>query len=304
MPIVVNTPNGKVGRLLASRLLDAGEIPRLITRDPRSVETLAARGAEIVVGSMDDCRVLDDAFADASAVFWCNPRPERPDFFEWSSRTAQMAAETAATNGVTHAAVLSCIGAHHGHGNGPVGALLGVETAFRDALANVVVLRSGFFFENVLADLDTIVRTCTIFSPMPLEKPLPWVAARDIAQLAVQRLTHPGEWTGHEIMGVHGPMDLSIRDIARLVGDGANLPIRACRVTLDQAKTALRHAGMPEFAIALYLEMHRAIDCGRLDPAETRTPESTTPTAFAVWVAEVLKPALEVAAVQYAARKA
>ena len=48
---VVAGANGNTGRVTAQRLLDAGKKVRLIVRDPKKVESFAARGAEVVVGS-------------------------------------------------------------------------------------------------------------------------------------------------------------------------------------------------------------------------------------------------------------
>ena len=45
--------------------------------------------------------------------------------------------------------------------------LLEIEDAFRAAAPEVVVLRAGYFMENVLNNLDSIVTAGAIFSPVP-----------------------------------------------------------------------------------------------------------------------------------------
>ena len=82
MRIVINTPTGNIGRHLADKLLDAGETVTVISRSEGKVSELQARGAAVVVGSMDDPEVLQRAFAGAKAVFWVNPPPSRPDYPE------------------------------------------------------------------------------------------------------------------------------------------------------------------------------------------------------------------------------
>lgn len=88
-----------------------------------------------------------------------------------------------------------------------------------------------------------------------------------------------------------GPEDLSGNDMARIMSEVLDGPVR-CQVVSDEAFTAplLAH-GMSEAMARAMLDMMRAKDNG-LDNAEERTPENTTPTSFRQWCEEVLKPAV------------
>ena len=50
MTVVINTPNGHIGRRVTQRLLDSDVPVRVIARAPDKVIDLTSRGAEIAVG--------------------------------------------------------------------------------------------------------------------------------------------------------------------------------------------------------------------------------------------------------------
>ena len=140
------------------------------------------------------------------------PPPARPDFHNWDLSAASAAAHSAKKNGVHTAVLVSSVGAHTGRGTGPVGSLLALENEFQRLLPNVVSLRAGFFMENLLRDLAGIAGG-TIYAPLPAEKPFPMVACRDVAHKAAAYLISDN-WRGHKIVGVHGPRDLSQKQVA------------------------------------------------------------------------------------------
>lgn len=292
MSIVVNTPNGNIGRPLVEKLLEAGKQVTLISRSPGKVADLVKRGARLVEGSIDDSAVVASALKGAEALFWLTPAAFRPDFIEWAQENARVAAQAVRANGVGRVVVLSSMGAQNGPGTGPVGALLGVEEAFKAATPNVTILRPGFFMENLLRDLDALAKAGSIFMPVPPEKRVPMVATADIAAKAAEVLLDAG-WKGHRYLGVHGPVDISYGEAAAILSEALGRPVRYVQVTLDDVRKALLDAGMPGFAVDLFVEMYKAIPEGRLDAAEPRSKETTTPTTLAHFARTVLKPAVE-----------
>ncbi|HEU4408518.1 MAG TPA: NAD(P)H-binding protein [Polyangiaceae bacterium] len=294
MRIVINTPNGTIGRPLTQRLLDAGADVTLLTRRPASVAHFAARGALVVEGSIDDPAALARALEGADALFWLSPPAYRPDANAWLERSARLAAAEVKKRGVSRVVVLSSVGAHTGPGTGPVGSLLAVENAFRAAAPDVVALRPGFFMENLLRDVPTIIKDGAIYSPMPTDKPLPLVAAVDIAGRAAAFLLDP-TWAGHPIVGIHGPVDRSYRQIAAALTEELGRPIRHVEVTVEQMRQGMLAAGLPDFAADAYAELFQAVRDGRMDAAEPRTPETTTPTTVQEFARSTLLPALRAA---------
>ncbi|AGC46326.1 NAD(P)H azoreductase [Myxococcus stipitatus DSM 14675] len=289
MHIVINTPNGNIGRSLALRLLEAGESLTVISRSEEKVAEVVQRGAKVVVGSTDDAAVLDRAFAGAKAIFWLTPPPARPDFIEWSEGLARLAASKAKAHGVARVVVLSSMGAQSGRGTGPVGGLLAVEEAFKAAVPDVMILRPGYFMENLLRAVPTLVSEGSISLPIPADRQQPFVATRDIA-LKAEGVLRDGTWTGHRYLGIHGPRSLTYTEVEKLLSEALGRPVRYVQVSLSDARKGMQGAGLPGFLVELLSEMYQSALEGRLDPAEPRTVETTTPTTLAQWAKEVLAP--------------
>lgn len=288
MTILINTPNGNIGRSLAGHLLDAGERVVLIARDASKVADLSARGARVVEGSLDEPAVLARAFEGVKSAFWLTPPTFRPDYRAWAVGAARAAAKEAKKNG-TRMVVLSSVGAQH-EGNGPVSIVGAVEEAFRAELPDVLALRPAYFFENFLRDAATIAAQGVWYGPTPAGRPMPMVATKDIAQVAAEKLR--AAWQGHRTHGIHGPADLSMSEVARAFSDALGREVKYVEVPLAAAIDGMKQAGMPDFVVTLYAEMLDGFVTGRTDPAEPRTPETTTPTTIAEFAREVLKPAL------------
>jgi uncharacterized protein YbjT (DUF2867 family) len=290
MSIVINTPSGNIGRAIAEQLLEAGESVTVISRNPDKVADLVERGARLVEGSIDDAAVLDAALAGADSLFWLTPPPSRPDYFEWAAAAAQSAADAAVRHGA-RAVVLSSVGAQSGPGTGPVAAVSRAEDIFRAALDDVAALRPGFFMENLLRDVGTIATMGAIYSPIPADKSQPMVATADIAAVAADTLADRS-WSGHRVVGIHGPADLSNNEIAAALSEALGRDVAYVEVTVDAAREAMAQMNMPQFLIDIYAEMYEAIRDGRMDSSEPRTPETTTPTTLAAFAREVIAPAV------------
>ncbi|MBZ4417799.1 NAD(P)H-binding protein [Myxococcus sp. RHSTA-1-4] len=295
MSIVINTPNGQIGRLLALRLLEAGRPLTVISRTADKVADLVTRGAKRVQGSTDDAAVLDGALAGAEALFWLTPPVSSPDFVAWAKQAAQTAAKAVKAHGVKRVVVLSSVGAQHGSGTGPVNAMQGVEEAFKAVCADVTILRPGFFMENFLRDVGTLAKTNSLFMPVPRTKAVPFVAVADIAAKAAEVLLDAG-WKGHRYVGVHGPADVTYAEMESIFTEALGRPVRYVQVTLDDARKGMAAAGLPGWLVDIYAEMYGGIGDGRMDPAEPRSAQTTTPTTLAKWAREVLKPAVDRAA--------
>jgi uncharacterized protein YbjT (DUF2867 family) len=291
MSIVINTPTSNIGRVLASRLLDAGESVTLLSREKKKVDELARRGARVVEGSFEDPALLAKALEGAEALFWLTPPPARPDYYAWATKCAKQAAAAAKKAGVRRAVVLSSAGAHTGPGTGPVGPGREMENDFEAALPAVVSLRPGIFMENFLRSAETIAKSGQIFLPIPPGKRWPVVATADIADKAACWLLDRS-WSGHHRVGVHGPKDLSTDEAAAIISSELGKPVKCVELTPDQARGAMQSMGMPGFVVDIIIEMYVAYIEGRLDAAEPRTPNTTTPTSLAEFARTALVPAI------------
>lgn len=291
MRITINTPASNIGRTIAEKLLAAGATVTIISRSPDKVADLVKAGALLVQGSIDDAQTLKTAFEGADALFWLTPPPARPDYKEWGLSAARQAASLAKAAGVKRTVVLSSLGAQNGPGSGPVGILLDVEKAFQQAQANVTVLRPGYFMENLLRSTETLAKMGTIFMPVDPDKRSPHVATRDVGEVAAKLLLDTS-WSGHRTLGVHGPRDLSYREVAEILTKALGKPIQYVQIPVTHAKQAMIDAQLPGFLVDIFTEMYQAIVDGRMDAAEPRSAATTTATTLEDFAAEVLAPAV------------
>lgn len=291
MSIVINTPTGNIGSRVVEQLLAAGENVTVIHRNPEKIHHLIDRGVRVVEGSLEDPAVLGRALEGAEALFWLTPPPFQPDFLTWAVDAAHQAAAAAKSHGVRRVVVLSSTGAHNGPNPDPVGILLAVEDAFRAALANVTVLRPGYFMENLLHSAGTLAQG-ELPHVFPRDMTFPVVSTRDIGDKAAEALLDR-TWTGHRLFGVHGPAHLSHADMVTILSEELGHSVEYQEITTEQLRQGLLESGLPDFVADLYTELYSRGRDGYLVAAESRSPETTTPTTLGEFVREVLRPAID-----------
>src|SRR5260370_3679748 len=266
MSIVINTPTSNIGRALAARLLDAGEIVTVLSRDKRKVDALAKRGARVVEGSFEEPALIAKALEGGEAVFGLTPPPAQPDYYAGATNCAKQAATAAKRAGARRAVVLSSMGAHTGPGTGAVGPAREMENDFEALLPAVVSLRPGIFMENFVLSAGMIAKAGQMFLPIPTGKRWPLVATSDIAAKAACWLLDRG-WSGHHRVGVHGPKDLSPDEAAAIISSTLGKPVKCVEPTPDHARVAMKGIGMPDFVVDIIMEQYDAFRDGRLQSA-------------------------------------
>jgi uncharacterized protein YbjT (DUF2867 family) len=292
MKIAVTTPSGHVGSAVADFLLDfGGDIQvKLLARRPRELDKFVRRGAELVIGSQDDADFLVSATQDVDAIFWATPPGYGSDNVRaFQNRIGIAGSFAIRDNHIPHVVNLSSIGAQLSSGVGPISGLYDVEGILDEAADNITHLRPGFFFENLLMQLDSITKWGRISLPLSGSRSYPMIAARDVGRVAALRLLDP-TWTGMYIRELHGPADLSFDEVAEIVSQVLGRKILFIRSDKQEARHVLLNTGMSENLADSLLEMYDAVESGRLQPLQPRSLESTTPTTLTEFVHEVMLP--------------
>jgi uncharacterized protein YbjT (DUF2867 family) len=186
---------------------------------------------------------------------------------------------------------LSSIGAEWDSGVGPINGLHDVEELLDAATTNITHLRPGFFFENLLWQVDSIRNQGRISLPLSGSARYPMIATRDIGQVAAELLTSP-KWKGHHVRELHGPADLSFDDVARILSGILGRKVTFVRCDPQEARQAILSGGTSENAADLMLEMYDAVETGRLRSLQPRSEQTTTPTTLAEFAREVILPLL------------
>jgi uncharacterized protein YbjT (DUF2867 family) len=290
---VIAGATGNTGSAIADRLLTKGQPVRVIGRDAGRLKRFAERGAEPYVADMTDADAVEGAFSGAKAVYaLIPPNITSPDVRGYAEQVAEAIAWAIEEAGVTHAVVLSSIGADKPARTGPVAGLHNLEEKLnRIATLNAVYLRAGYFMENTFPQMDAIRRFGMVAGPFRPDLLLPMIATRDIAAVAADELLNLG-FQGRTTRELLGPGDVSYTDVAKAIGRAIGKPELAyVQMPATQFKAAVTQMGMSESMAGLILEMSEALNSGYMVALEKRSPRNTTLTTLETFVAEKFVPA-------------
>lgn len=106
---------------------------------------------------------------------------------------------------------------------GPISGLYEVEQRLNAAAPNIIHLRPGFFMENYLIQLEPIRTANSVLLPISGDRRLAMIATQDIAAVAAELLLQRN-WSGHSVLGLHGPTDLSFDEAASRGDNEARAP--------------------------------------------------------------------------------
>ena len=297
--IVVTTPTGKVGSRVVRLLLQAGVRPTLLLRDPDRLDAATRERVDTVRGDQGDADAVLRATRGADRLFWVDPPTPDDDPIVGHARMGANAARAVGENGIGYIVFLSSVGAEKRHGAGEIDGLARTEQALDATGADVLHLRCGYFFTNLLMESDSL-REGVLPTPWPLDFAMPWVDPRDIGDVAAARLLagarpgdrpgdRPGGGAGRGVQAVHGPQDLSFSRVARILGRVLGRQVRAERVSDDDVRVGLRSVGMSAGQVEGVVGMAAGL---RQDfvPEQERDVLTTTPTTLAAWAHTHLRP--------------
>ena len=290
---VVLGATGNTGSVVAGKLLECGEKVRVIGRDVSRLAPLAQLGAEAVAADAYDSPGLTKAFAGATGAYlMLPPRAKDPDLLESGDRMSTAITEAVKAGGLTHAVVLSSIGAQHDKKTGPIVALHRFEEKLRQVPnLNAVFLRPAIFMENFLMLIGLVQSMGFLAGGIKGDIKMPMIATRDIGERAADLLKER-TFSGITTRELLGERDLSHDEAASLIGDGIGKPkLSYQRFPGFMVEPALKQMGMPGKTASLMGELNEAVNDGLLRPQEPRSDRNTTRTRFETFVQEVFVPA-------------
>ena len=291
--IVVTTPTGQIGRLTLDHLLAAGAPVRVIVRDASRLPASVRDRVEVVQGSHGDPEVVAKAFAGADSLFWLVPPDDQAASLDAAySGFSRPAAEALKTEGVRRVVSVSALGRgtpmadHAGH----VTASLAMDDLLAGTGVGYRALTMPSFMDNLLHQVELIKSQGMFTGPNSGSHSAPTCAISDIAATAATLLLDDS-WSGVEEVPVLGPEDLSMADMAQVVSEVLDRPVRYRQVPGPDFKARMMQFGMSDAIAQGLLDMAVAKDAG-LDNAVPRTARTSTPTSFRQWCQQVLKPAV------------
>jgi uncharacterized protein YbjT (DUF2867 family) len=286
--IVVMGATGNTGKVVAQALMSRGEKVRVVGRDAKKLAAFAAGGAEVAAGDVSDSAFLARAFAGADGAYTLVPPDVRaPDFRAYQDRIGEATVTALRQAGVKRAAFLSSVGADLPAGTGPIVGLHAQEGRLRALGIDVLLLRPGYFFENLYASVPLIQHQGINGSAIAPEVKMSMIATRDIGAAAAAALATK-DFSGIQVRNLLGPRDYTMTEVTRILGAKIGKPDLAyVQFPYEAFRGALEQAGLSKDLAALYVEMSRAFNDGIVKPAGGRTPASTTPTTFDTFAGEL-----------------
>lgn len=282
--ITVLGATGRVGGRVTALLRERGETVRAVAR---SAGRLAGPGVEPWAGELTDVALLTAACTGADAVFVMTPADEGAvdHAAAHAARVDAVAAAVAAAR-VPYTVALSSLGADLAAGTGFVAGLHLLEQRLGAAADRLLLLRPGWFAENVGAALPVVRAEGVLVDSLDPDVALPVVAVRDVAAAAAEALLARRQTGVRELLG---PADLTPAEQAAVLGRALGRPeIGYVRLPDEQMAGALVGAGFSAAAAAAHLGMTAALNEGRIRSLAGRSAATSTPTPFAAVVEELI----------------
>ncbi len=280
--ILVVGATGRVGGMVAQRLLADGRPVRILVRPGSDYEALVAAGAEPVMGDLKRPSSLRPACQGVQAIVTTANAAGRggDDTFQTvDDEGNHNLIDAAAEAGVGRFLFTSVMGSDPDSSTPLLRAKGLTEQRLR---------ASGMPFTITQADvhMDLLI-PMVVGVPLSRDEPVrlvgegrrrhSFVAQHDVAAITVAALDHPS--AENQVIAIGGPEPLSWRDIVATVEQELGRPI-----AIETVPVGERLAGLPDFVTGLMtaLEMYDS----SLDMSETAAVYGVEPTPVTAWVRE------------------
>ncbi|OZB94363.1 NAD(P)H-binding protein [Paenibacillus sp. XY044] len=287
--IVITAPTGQIGRQVLERIIDSGKAIRIIVRDPSRLPQRVRERVEVFQGSHDDIDVVTKAFTGAESVLWLvPPNPQSGNSTEYYLNFTRPACQAIESLGVKRVVGVSSMGRGFGRNAGILSAAFEMDALIESTGVSYRSLRMPYFMENMFHDLGSIKSHGTFYMPMTGDQELPLCATRDIASTAAALLLDES-WSGQDSVPVVSPDSLSPNEMAHVLSEVLERPIRFQQVSIAEYKATLSQFGT-EAWVKDYMDMVIAQNEGIYDDDFQKARPSDT--SFRTWCEEVFKPAI------------
>ena len=280
---VITGATGNTGKIIASKLLEAGKKVRIISRNAEKAKELTNKGAELFTGDTSNVELLKKAFNGATAVYAMIPIDwQTVNYTEHQVKHANAIAEALRECKVKYIVSLSSQGAHLDNGSGVVLGLHKMENIFNKIEGlHTLHLRPTYFMENSLGMIGLIKQAGIMGSPVKADLSFPIIATKDIGHYAAKRLLSL-DFNGHNTQNLLGPRDVSYHQIAKVYGAaiGKN-DLKYVEFSFADFKNAfVQQMGASENVADNFNEFIKAMNEGKIMAQAKRDAESTTPTTI------------------------
>ena len=280
---VITGGTGNTGKLVASKLLEAGKKVRIISRNAEKAKELTNKGAELFIGDTSNVEILKKAFSGATAVYAMIPIDwQAVNYTEHQVKHANAIAKALEECKVRYVVSLSSQGAHLESGSGVVLGLHKMENTFNKIEGlHTLHLRPTYFMENTLGMIGLIKQAGIMGSPLKPNLSFSVIATKDIGNYAAKRLLAL-DFNGHNIQNLLGAREVSYPEMAKVYGASIGKDdLKYVEFPFADFKSSLmQQMGASENIADNFNEFIKAMNEGKVLANSKRDAESTTPTTI------------------------
>ena len=248
MVVSVTGATGLIGAGVVRLLSESGLAMRAITRD--AARSTPRPGVVWVTADLRDPLLLEPALAGTSVLFLLTDN--QPGFGELQIAIIRAAQKV----GVRHIVKVSALGASDHSGSWIGREHWKVEQVIKESTSPMrwTILRPHAFMQNWLTDLAGSVRTeGKIYSPIEDGK-VPFIDARDIADVAAEVLQHPEDHVNVTYV-LTGGQAIGFADLAEALTEATGRRIEYERISMEAAARRHRANGMGEESIEAFIAL-------------------------------------------------
>lgn len=267
---------GHTGSVVADTLLARGEKVRVLVRSAEKGAPWAAKGAELAVGALDDRESLLSALQGVQGAYLLSP-PDyvAEDYLASRAALTDVLASAVGASSVGHVVFLSSVGADVPDGTGPIRSLAAAEPKLRATGKHVTALRPAYFMENWGAAVHPAKSDGVLPTFLnSVDFRFPNVATHDIGVEAAGLLLEGT--AAPTVVELAGPADYTPTEVAAVFAAALGRPVNAVTVPQEAQLGILTGAGLQPGMAALFVEMYRGIEQGKVafrgEPRRGKTP--------------------------------
>lgn len=291
---VVTGGAGNVSKPLTEILLSEGHEVIVVGRNPDNLTNLVKLGAKTAIGDLADVYFLSETFKGADGVYLMLPPSwDKPDLKKLGTDLGEVFSAAIKNANVKNAVFLSSYGAHRLEDAGAISGmgLTEVELNKLDDV-NVLNLRAGYFYTNLLLSLDNLKANGVIGNMYDIPAgDFTVVDPQDIAEVAADALISQN-FKGHSFKYVVSD-ESGTDEIASLIGHEIGIPdLKWTKFPAADFRNVLLSFGFVAGAADDYVEMFTTLDTGLLFEdyvAGKHTASGTSIEVFAKRFAELYK---------------
>ena len=248
--ILLTGAAGKTGRAVLRALSQKGQPVRALVHHAEQMDNVSSIGAhESLAGDMNSPAVIDQAVQGVQAIYHICPNIS-PDEVPIAEVLIKAALDTGVAHFVYHSVLHPQTEAMPHHWK-----KLRVEEMLIESGLPYTILQPAAYMQNILAHWESIQNEGLYPVPYPAETRLSLVDLDDVAAAAAIVLTDSGhDYAAYELVGTVG---LSQTQVASILSQELDRPVRVVTVPLESWKTQAIATGMRKYQIETLLRMFR-----------------------------------------------